>query len=119
MIARYYHSIGGPKPYGGELTKVFEDIRRDLRETAIYSDDKQEFVRKFFKSRLKGNSNEAVEIFLATLEERGFLQPEYFFAFGEIKEAILIDPESNKAELDKIAEARRNLERIKPDNLRW
>jgi hypothetical protein len=101
-------------PYAGTSVRdVFVKIWRDLGEKkkAIYSDDEREFLLNFFYSRSKDN-------FLGEkLKEKGFLQPEYFFAFGEITETIQIDRKSSsKAELDKIDEATRNLKQIMPDN---
>ncbi|KPK74683.1 MAG: hypothetical protein AMJ89_05615 [candidate division Zixibacteria bacterium SM23_73] len=82
MIVWYYHSGGEPKPYVGEsVREVFVKIWEGLRGTAIYSDDEQEFLRNFFKSRSWRIFHGAVEPFLAKLKERGFSSTRVLFCF--------------------------------------
>lgn len=107
MIAWY-----GDTPYAGTSVRdVFVKIWRDLGEKkkAIYSDDERKFLLNFFYSRSKDN-------FLgAKLKGKGFLQPEYFFAFGEITNIIRID-EISPAERGRIDKAKKYLMQIMSDN---
>jgi hypothetical protein len=125
--------------FGNSVREIFSKFWKDKKGENVYSDNEQVFLRKVFEAMMmhifnKKMSNmikrettdteekefnqtvEAIQPFLAELEEREFLQPKYLFAYGKITNTIRIS-ETTKAVGDEINAAQKDLERIMPEIL--
>ena len=125
--------------FGNSVREIFLKIWKDRKGKKVYSDNEQVFLRNVFEamtmhiinkkmsSMIKRETTdteerefnqtvEAIQPFLAELEERGFLQPKYLFAYGKITNTIRIS-ETTKAVRDEIDAAKKELIQIIPNNL--